>query len=93
MTTMNKKPEKAKPGKKKKSKKPPTVIDKFKIEVAKELGLWPKVKELGWGGLSAAETGQIGGYMTRKLRKKKLNNLLEYQEKRLKRRRKPVSIS
>ncbi len=92
-TTTKKRVSKAKTGKKKKKKKPPTVIDKFKIEVAKELGLWPKVKEVGWAGLSAAETGQIGGYMTRKLREKRLNNLMEYQEKRLKRRRKPVSNS
>lgn len=75
----------------KKKKKPPTTIDKFKIEVAKELGLWPKVKEVGWAGLSAAETGQIGGYMTRKLREKRLNNLVEYKEKRESRKRKNVA--
>lgn len=76
-------------GKKKKRKKPLTPIDKFKIEVAKELGLWDKVKQVGWAGLSAAETGQIGGYMTRKLREKKLNNLSEYQAAREKRKRRP----
>lgn len=73
--------------KRKKKKKPLTIIDKFKIEVAKELGLWEKVKKVGWAGLSAAETGQIGGYMTRKMREKRLNNLTEYEEKRARRKR------
>lgn len=92
-TQVKKRAVKNKPGKRKKKKKVLTSIDKFKIEVAKELGLWPKVKEVGWAGLSAAETGQIGGYMTRKLREKKLNNLREYQIKRDSRKRKqPVSL-
>ncbi len=78
-------------GKKKsgKKKKPLTPVDKFKIETAKELGLWDKVKEVGWAGLSAAESGQIGGYMTRKMKQRKLNNLEEYSEARLRRGRKP----
>lgn len=74
--------------KKKKKRKPLTPVDKFKIEVAKELGLWAKIKEVGWAGLSAAETGQIGGYMTRKMRQRKFKNLGEYQIARLKRQRK-----
>jgi small acid-soluble spore protein F (minor alpha/beta-type SASP) len=65
--------------KKEKKKKPLTVIDKFKIEIAKELGLWEKVKQIGWAGLTTAETGQIGGYMTRKLRQNNLKNLEEYR--------------
>lgn len=72
---------KRKTTKKKKKKKPLTPIDKFKIEVTKELGLWDKVKQMGWAGLTAAETGQIGGCMTRKLREKNLKNLSEYQAK------------
>ncbi len=71
--------------KKEKKKKTLTPIDKFKIEVAKELGLWDKVKQMGWAGLSAAETGQVGGYMTRKLKEKNLKNLEEYQASRIKR--------
>ncbi len=65
--------------KKKKKKKPLTPVDRLKIETAKELGLWPKVKAVGWAGLSAAETGQVGGYMTRKLKAENLKNLAEYQ--------------
>lgn len=44
----------------------------MKYEIAEELGLIDKVKRLGWGGLTAKETGRIGGLMTvRKKQKKK----------------------
>ena len=33
----------------------------LKESVARELGLWEKVQACGWGGLSAAETGRLGG--------------------------------
>lgn len=42
--------------------------DLLKMEIAEELGLMPKVRLVGWGGLSAAETGRIGGIMTKKLK-------------------------
>lgn len=41
-----------------------TPQDKLKYEIAKELGLMEKIKEVGWGGLTAKETGKIGGIMT-----------------------------
>ena len=41
-----------------------TSEDKMKYEIAKELGLMDKIKEKGWGGLTAKETGRIGGIMT-----------------------------
>lgn len=44
--------------------------EKLKYEIADELGLSEKVDELGWSGLTAEETGRIGGIMTR--RKKEL---------------------
>ncbi len=40
--------------------------DKRKYEIALELGLLSKVRRYGWAGLSAKETGQIGGMMRRK---------------------------
>lgn len=43
-------------------------LDKLKEEVASELGLMDKVKEVGWGGLTAAESGRVGGIMTRRLK-------------------------
>jgi small acid-soluble spore protein F (minor alpha/beta-type SASP) len=45
--------------------------EKIKYEIAEELGLKDKVEKLGWSGLTAEETGRIGGVMTR--RKKKMN--------------------
>jgi hypothetical protein len=50
--------------------KPPTPEELYKLSVADELGLGEKVRRVGWGGLSAAETGRVGGYITRKAREK-----------------------
>ncbi len=41
-----------------------------KYEVAKELGIYDKVLEKGWGSLTAEETGRVGGM----LRKRKAEN-------------------
>lgn len=46
------------------------VRENLKYEIASELGLSDKVDKLGWGGLTAEETGRIGGIMTK--RKKEL---------------------
>lgn len=40
--------------------------EKMKYEIADELGLSDKVNALGWGGLTAEETGRIGGIMTKR---------------------------
>jgi len=53
-------------------KKELTPNDIMKLEIAKEIGLMEKVEELGWGGLTAKETGRIGGIMTAKKRKRKI---------------------
>ncbi|MEG2353801.1 MAG: small, acid-soluble spore protein, alpha/beta type [Clostridium sp.] len=45
--------------------------EKIKYEIATELGLNNRVDELGWGALTAEETGRIGGIMTKK--KKAMN--------------------
>ncbi len=37
--------------------------EKRKYEIARELGLLDKVRQVGWAGLSAKETGRIGGLM------------------------------
>lgn len=44
--------------------------ERIKYEIADELGLSDKVDKYGWGGLTAEETGRIGGIMTK--RKKEL---------------------
>ncbi|MDD2574094.1 MAG: small, acid-soluble spore protein, alpha/beta type [Firmicutes bacterium] len=54
---------------KKKKEKPG---DRLKYEIARELGLGEKVDEKGWGGLTAAETGRIGGIITTRKRVQKL---------------------
>lgn len=38
---------------------------RLKVEAAQALGLWDKIQAEGWGALTAAESGRIGGLMTR----------------------------
>lgn len=51
-----------------------TEKDKLKYEIAEELGLLDKVKELGWKGLSAKETGKIGGMIVARKKKENYGN-------------------
>lgn len=37
-----------------------------KYEVAKELGIYDKVLEKGWGSLTAEETGRVGGVIRKR---------------------------
>ena len=37
-----------------------------KYEVAKELGIYDKVLEKGWGSLTAEETGRLGGMLRKR---------------------------
>lgn len=46
----------------------------IKYEIAEELGLADKVKKYGWGGLSAKETGKIGGLVTQRKKPKKIKH-------------------
>jgi len=43
--------------------------ERRKYELARELGLLDLVKEVGWAGLSAKETGRIGGLMGQEKRR------------------------
>lgn len=52
-----------------------TMEDQWKYEIASELGLLDKVLSNGWGGLTAKETGRIGGLIT--VRKKKMKKVKE----------------
>ena len=66
---MEKKPKTKAQGKpREKKQKPETPLDRLKLEIAAELGLAEKVKDQGWGGLTAAESGRIGGLLTRRAR-------------------------
>lgn len=51
--------------------------EKLKYEVAEELGLIDKVKKFGWKGLTAKETGRIGGIITKR---KKLIKMQKSQQ-------------
>lgn len=41
----------------------------IKFEIASELGLADKIREEGWAGLTAKESGKIGGIMTSRKKK------------------------
>lgn len=43
--------------------------ERMKYEIARELGLLDRVREVGWGGLTSKETGRIGGLIGQKKRK------------------------
>jgi len=47
------------------------LLNQMKMEIVAELGLREKVEEVGWSGLSAAESGRVGGLMTQRLRQLK----------------------
>lgn len=42
---------------------PPTARERSKYRAAQEAGLLERVLEVGWAGLSAKESGRIGGIM------------------------------
>lgn len=43
----------------------PDPLYPLKIKVTVDLGLLDKVRREGWGGLTSAESGRVGGWMTR----------------------------
>lgn len=45
--------------------------ERLKFEITQELGLLDKVEALGWKGLTARETGRIGGRMNQKKKDKR----------------------
>ncbi len=69
-----------KDNRKNKKKKIVTADDILKMESAEELGLLDKVDQVGWGGLTAKESGRIGGLMTAKKKKKALEEKSKTKE-------------
>ena len=43
--------------------------EKRKYEIARELGLLDKVRAVGWAGLTAEESGRIGGLISQRKRR------------------------
>ncbi|WP_020374614.1 small, acid-soluble spore protein, alpha/beta type [Sulfobacillus thermosulfidooxidans] len=60
------------PGKLKTDSNSQRLNDALKWEAAQQLGLVSKVQDVGWGGLSAKETGAIGAWVIRLKREKGL---------------------
>lgn len=56
------------------------IREKIKYEIAEELGLKEKVDKCGWSGLTAEETGRIGGIMTRRKKTLHLPKNIEIQQ-------------
>ena len=46
-----------------------TPRERLRFEVAAELGLDSKIRQYGWGSLSAQESGRIGGILASRARK------------------------
>lgn len=44
------------------------LLIQMKLEIVEELGLMEKVQSEGWSGLTAAESGRVGGLMTQRLK-------------------------
>ena len=53
--------EEVKRSRKSRMKKRPDEWEQMKVEIAQELGLWEKVQQDGWSGLSAEDSGRLGG--------------------------------
>ena len=45
--------------------------ERYKYEVAQELGLLPKLQQVGWAGLSTAESGRIGGLVGARMKQRR----------------------
>ena len=62
-------------------KKRPEDWEELKVEIAKELGLWTKVCESGWSGLSAVDSGRLGGvFAARRARLEQAEAWSQYEE-------------
>ncbi|MDD2420977.1 MAG: alpha/beta-type small acid-soluble spore protein [Heliobacteriaceae bacterium] len=44
-----------------------SALDRFKYEVAAEIGLANKIQNQGWENMTTREVGAIGGFMTKKM--------------------------
>lgn len=66
---------------KNKEKEKATLEYKLKYEIAEELGLMDKIDEVGWGELTAKESGKIGGLVRTRKREIEKSNLKNMKEK------------
>ncbi len=48
--------------------RPMSDVERLKYKAAEQLGLTDRLLQVGWAGLTAGETGKIGGIVSRWLR-------------------------
>lgn len=56
-------------------------LNEAKYEIAHDLGLLDKLREVGWGGMSAKECGRIGGNMGGKIGGEMVRRMIEMAER------------
>lgn len=66
-----------------KNKRKSSQNDLLKYKIATELGLSSKINENGWGALTAAETGKIGGIISARNKKNNSNHDIGSDKNRL----------
>lgn len=60
--------------KKVKAEKTLTKEDLLKMEIAREMGIWDQVEKEGWGSMSNAVCGKVGGLMSKRLKEPKTSD-------------------
>ncbi|NLV22978.1 MAG: small, acid-soluble spore protein, alpha/beta type [Syntrophomonadaceae bacterium] len=60
--------------KKSKAKKPLTERDILKLEIAREIGVLEQVEKEGWGSISNATCGRLGGIMRQRLKQQNVQD-------------------
>lgn len=55
--------------------KPVTHQERLKYEITAQIGLLPRVLEVGWAGLTPAQSGRIGGLVARRLREERKSDV------------------
>ena len=55
--------------------RPMSDAERLKYEAAEQLGLIDRLLQVGWAGLTAGETGKIGGLVSRQLRENRSKTL------------------
>lgn len=54
-------------------------LDRFKWEVAEELGLAAKIRQVGWENMTTREVGKVGGQMVKRMIAAAEQSLMQHQ--------------
>ncbi len=55
-------------------------LDRWKYEVADELGLADRIKQVGWGNMTTRECGKIGGRMGGHIGGQMVKRMIQFAE-------------